>query len=401
MTFRIVDKDWASELANGVALDRTALRVVCPFIKWRTLKPLLSPRPAFIQVITRYSLSDFAEGVSDIEALRLLLKAGASVRGIRHLHAKLYIFGSSRAIVTSANLTRFGLHRNHEFGAVTEDPAALRHCLDYFDEFWEIGRADLRRDQLDDWDRKVDCYKTSSGRTGKWPGLDDLGEDAGISQPPDPKIPQVFVNAPQAFVKFLGQSNKRVPLSLPTFQWIDHEGCHWGLTYPRKKRPRSVENGAVMFVGVLTDDKDIRIFGRAIGMAYEHGRDDAPPKDIARRPWKKDWPRYVRVHNAEFVNGTIANGVSLNELMDTLEADSFKSTQRNANAEDRSRNRNPRKAYMRQPSVELSDEGYDWLNDRLQRAFDHHGTVPHDRLDELDWPDLPDADSPGAHSAPY
>lgn len=70
-------------------------------------------------------------------------------------------------------------------------------------------------------------------------------------------------------------------------------------------------NGAVMFIGRLTDEKDIRIFGRAIGMAYERGRDDATPEDIARRLWKKDWPRYVRVHDAEFVNGTMANGVSL------------------------------------------------------------------------------------------
>ena len=397
MTFRIVDKGWASELANGVALDRTALRVVCPFIKWRTLEPLLSLQPACIQVITRYNLSDFAEGVSDIEALRLLLKAGASVRGIRHLHAKLYIFGSSRAIVTSANLTRSGLHRNHEFGAVTEDPAALGHCLAYFNEFWRIGSPDLRNDQLDDWDRKVVRRKTSGGRAAGSSGLGDFGTDAGISEPPDIKMPQLFANAPQAFVKFLGQSDDRVSLLCPTLDEIVRAGCHWALGYPASKRPRNVKNGAVMFIGRLTDKKDIRIFGRAIGMAYERDRDDATPEDIKRRPWKKDWPRYVRVHDAEFVNGTMVNGVSLNELMDTLRSDSFMSTQRNAACD--SGNRNPRKAYMQQPSVELSNEGYTWLNDRLQSAFDHHGTVPRDRLDKLDWPDPPDTASMDARTA--
>ena len=30
---------------------------------------------------------------------------GAQIRGVRHLHAKLYLLGASRAIVTSANLT--------------------------------------------------------------------------------------------------------------------------------------------------------------------------------------------------------------------------------------------------------------------------------------------------------
>ena len=382
MTFHIVDKGWASEIANSAGLDRSALRIVCPFIKRRALERLLSPRPVSIQVITRYSLSDFAEGVSDIEALRLLLDAGASVRGIRHLHAKLYIFGSSRAIITSANLTQSALHRNHEFGIVTEDPAALKHCLAYFNEFWRLGRTDLRHNQLDDSDRTIVRSKTSDGRPARLSGLGDFDADAGISEPPDPKIPLRFAEAPQAFVKFLGRSDNRVPVSFPVLDELRRAGCHSTLSYPASKRPRSVMNGAAMFIARLTDEKDIRIFGRAIGKAYEHGLDDATPEDIARRSWKKDWPHYVRVRDAEFVNGTMANGVSLNDLMDTLGAESFMSTQRNAARGDG--NRNPRRAYMRQPSVELSNEGFTWLNNRLQNALDHHGTVPRDQLQTLD-----------------
>ena len=41
---------------------------------------------------------------------------GAGVRGIRNLHAKLYVFGSDRSIVTSANLTEPALTKNAEFG---------------------------------------------------------------------------------------------------------------------------------------------------------------------------------------------------------------------------------------------------------------------------------------------
>ena len=35
----------------------------------------------------------------------------ARVRGVRNLHAKLYIFGESRAIITSCNLTEAALTR--------------------------------------------------------------------------------------------------------------------------------------------------------------------------------------------------------------------------------------------------------------------------------------------------
>lgn len=139
-----------------------------------------------------------------------------------------------------------------------------------------------------------------------------------------------------------------------------------------------------MFIACLTDEPDIRIFGRAIGMKYQQGRDDATPEDIQSRPWKKNWPRYVRVHHAEFVAGAMSNGVSLKKLMDTLERDSFVSTQRNAQSGQG--NTNPRRAYLQQPAVELSSKGFSWLSEQLQAAFGEHGKVPQGTLDQLDWP---------------
>ena len=45
-------------------------------------------------------------------------------------------------------------------------------------------------------------------------------------------------------------------------------------------------------------------------------RDDATPGDIAKWEWKEKRPHYVRMHDAEFVAGTMKAGVSLKELMD-------------------------------------------------------------------------------------
>ena len=117
--FRLVETDWGHVLDRAVATDCSELRIVCPFIKERTVRRLLAGgRPKSIQVITRFNLLDFAEGVSDTAALRLLLDKGAQIRGVRGLHAKLYLIGR-QAIVTSANLTQAALSRNHEFGFVT------------------------------------------------------------------------------------------------------------------------------------------------------------------------------------------------------------------------------------------------------------------------------------------
>ena len=265
MTFRLVDTGWGAEFESALCMDRSELRIVCPFIKARALDRLLAVSPPNVRVITRYNLNDFARRVSDIATLRTLLGRGASIRGIRNLHAKLYVFGQSRAIVTSANLT------------------------------------------------------------------------------------------------------------------------NWALTYPAGKRPRQVKDGDVMFIALLTNEPDIRVFGRAFASKHEPGRDDATHDEIRQRPWKDRWPHYIRVDQAEFLNGTIANGVSLNELMQALGADSFASTQENA--AQRAGNTDPRSAYKRQAAVKLSPQGCAWLSERLQAAFDEHGTIPRNKLKKLDWPD--------------
>ena len=390
MTFRLVDSQWDSEFVKALRFDRSALRIVCPFVKLGALSRLLSIQPESVQVVTRFSLRDFANGVSDISALQHVLQARGRVRGIRNLHAKLYLFGSSRAIVTSANLTDSGLRLNPEFGVLTDDPAAIASCLAYFDGLWKLARNDLESHQLDEWDRKLNRYLSSGGPPGTPPDLGDFGVDAGLASALGRRTPPIFIDPPQAFVKFLGEGNNRLPPSCPTINEIDGAGCHWALAYPagsdrRPRRPTGVKDGAVMFISRLVEGPDIRVFGRAIALKHEAGRDDATQSDLQRRPWKSRWPRYIRIHHAEFIAGTMENGVSLGELMDVLENNSFASTKRNAARGDG--NTNPRLSVRQQPAVKLSEEGFQWLNDRVEAAFDAYGRVPDHVLRRLDWPE--------------
>lgn len=379
MTLRLVDAGWGCELTQALQADITALRLTCPFIKLGALERLMALSPQSVQVITRYNLDDFASGVSDIAALRRVLAAGGRVRGIRGLHAKLYLFGASRAIITSANLTGAALDNNHEFGAVTDDPGSIATCRAYFDRLWTLGGTDLSAAQLDAWNDIVTKHRAGGGKTPAGTSLGDFGADAGIGPSPPTTLPVVVADASQAFVKFLGESDNRVPLSCPTAEEIERAGCHCVLAYPASKRPRRVKDDALMYIARLTEQpNDIRIFGRAIGMGYADGRDDASAADIATRDWRRKWSHYIRVHQAEFVAGTMANGVSLNELMDELRADAFAATQRNAAK--KKGNTNPRRAYLQAADVELSEQGQAWLRDRLQAAFDEHGTVPGDVL---------------------
>lgn len=387
MTIRLVDSGWASEIANAVADRESELQIISPFIKIGALQRFLLHRPKLVRVITRFNLADFAEGVSDLAALRKLVSIGAKVRGVRNLHAKLYLFGENRAIVTSANLSGAALDRNHEFGLVSEDAVIIKTCRTYFEGLWARGGGDLTSNLIEDWEQTVTRYRALGGKPGRPRELGDFGTDAGVSNPPPVVLPPAIADATQAFVKFFGEGSNRAPLSLMTIDEVARAGCHWGLSYPANKRPTGVHDGAVMFISRLTKEpSDIRVFGRAVGLGYVPGRDDATAEDIARRSFKAKWPRYIRVSGAQFVAGSMANGVSLNELMDALGSAAFLPTQRNA--ERGKGNTDPRRAYMQQAAVELSSQGRAWLADRLQLAFDRYGTVPQDTLSKLDWPTL-------------
>ncbi len=386
MSFRLVDTGWAQVLADAVAADRSGMRLVCPFIKKAAVERLLAGgTPGSLQVITRFCLDDFAQGVSDLSALRLLLSNGAAIRGIKNLHAKLYLFGSSLAVLTSANLTEAALLRNHEFGFVAEDSRIVTDCGKYFTDLWAKAGADLTSSaRLAQWEQKVTAYLATGARPTQPSGLGDEGVNAGVA-PETIELPPVVDESRQAFVKFFGTSDDRDIRSLSILDEVRGSGSHWACTYPKDKRPRRVDDGAIMFMARLVKDPaDILIYGRAIGMRHIESRDDASAADIALRPWKSIWPHYVRVHHAEFVAGTLANGISLNALMDALKSDAFLPTQRNAAKGEG--NTDPRRAYLQQAAVELTPQALAWVNGRLQRAFNQFGTLPAADLATLDWP---------------
>ena len=211
MTIRLVDGRSGEEFAEALRVDASELRIISPFIKAGAAEKLLCHRPGSVQVITRFNLAEFAEGVSDVAALRKLLDADASVRGVRNVHAKLYLFGRRRAIITSANLTEAALSRNHELGIVSEDTATVAECLAYFDRLWQCVGDDLVHDRVDAWDKTVTDYWVGGGRPDETAGLGDFGADAGVADPTHAQLPAAVADASQAFVKFLGEGDNRRP----------------------------------------------------------------------------------------------------------------------------------------------------------------------------------------------
>ena len=76
-------------------------------------------------LVTRTDLRDFAVGASNLDTLCTLVEEGVAVHSLSDLHAKMYIFDDSSALVTSANATVSGMWRNLECGLGTEDNAVV------------------------------------------------------------------------------------------------------------------------------------------------------------------------------------------------------------------------------------------------------------------------------------
>lgn len=385
MTTRIVDRGWKKELTDALAVDSSHVRIVSPFIKVSAIKPLLDQKPSKLQVITRFNLAEWATGVSDVAALHKLINARAQIRGIKDLHAKLYVFGSSRAIITSANLTHAGFNHNFELGVVSDDIEFVRTCRDYFDNLWESAGDSVDIQQIREWTQRIEKCQLRGGRPDEIIGLGDYGAEIGLASPPRFDTVVNVGSGQQAFIKFLGRGSPehREPLTTQIFKEIESSHCHYALAQSR--RPRSVQDGDVIYIGRFTrEPDDIRVFGKAFGKQHVPHRDDVTDADIRRIPWRKDYPHYTRVYGAEFVRGTLVNGVSRNELMDSLGSDSFLSTQQNAMQGHG--NTDPRRSIRQHASVRLTTEAYEWLENHLQIAFETHGKISEQELATLYWP---------------
>jgi Dam-replacing HTH domain/PLD-like domain len=79
-----------------------------------------------LTVLTRTVLSEFAARSSDLDAVIKLAERAGGVLSLSSLHAKTYIIDDRRALITSANATHSGMHRNWECGYQLVDRSNVR-----------------------------------------------------------------------------------------------------------------------------------------------------------------------------------------------------------------------------------------------------------------------------------
>lgn len=353
-------KNWYKKLLDELP-NTKELKIISPFVKEQVVRKIESQFDYNnFELITRFNLQDFAMKVSSLNGLKFCVEKGARVFGIKDLHSKVYIFDKRAAIITSANLTNGGLVSNHECGIFLTDKSVIQNLHNYFNDLKKIAPNKLTTDKCDAWETKLAGIEVHKGKAATLP---DYG--ATLTS---------FDKTKNYYIKFFGKSDNRVELDFPIKTEIDRALCHYACGFPLKKQPQQVNEGDVIFMARMTENPyDYSIFGKAIALKYTEGRDRASKQEIAERPWKQKWPIYLRVKNPVFINGTMADGILLSDLLSKFDYDSFPSTRKRY--DDGELDIKPTKSLMRKAYVKLTHNSAEWLDQKLDEALSSVGQV--------------------------
>lgn len=360
--------NWYNKLLDE--LPRTKkLKIISPFVKEQVVRTIQSKFDLKdFELITRFNLQDFASKVSSLEGLRFAVEQGSEIHGIRNLHSKVYLFDERAAIVTSANLTDGGLRSNYECGIFITDKDIIQELVTYFDQLKNMAGESLSISMCDDWLNQISKLKIENSEIRKLP---DYGKT------------KVFIkNEKSYYVKFFGTNDNRVDFDFSIKEEIDRALCQYACCFPENKKPRQVKDGDFIYMARMTHSpNDYAIFGRAEALAFVEGRDKPTKKELLERPWKKEWPVYLRVKNGVFIDGKMRDGILLSDLISKFDYCSFPSTLRRYEAGEKEII--PKRALMQKAYIGLTHDAAQWLDLKFNAALENVGRVDNKFLDQL------------------
>ena len=184
------------------------------------------------------------------------------------------------------------------------------------------------------------------------------------------------------YIKFFGTANNRVALNYLAKEEIDRALCHYACGFSQNKKPRQIQQGDIIYFARMTyDPLDYAIFGKAEAIKFKDVRDEATELEIKERPWKKDWPIYLRVTNPVFIDGSMSDCILLYDLIKELGYESFPSTK--SRFEKGEAKINPYKSLSQQAYVKLTTTAVEWLEPKFQESLNRVGMVDDNFINSL------------------
>lgn len=359
-------KNWENEFFDLLSKTKN-LKIISPFVQENIIARIQqSVDFSNFELITRYKLLDFALGVSSLSALKFALKHNANIYGIRNLHSKIYLFDKKLALITSANLTGGGLKSNYECGIITDETKIISELNSHFDSL-KSSTVKLNMQECLRWEKIIGNSAFISPYKSKLP---DYGSET------------VEKNNASYFIKFFGDTDSRAPMTYSIKEELKKALCHYACGFPENKKPRRFKDNDVIYMArITTNPNDFAIFGRAYSIKYNEVRDIATENEKLQCPWKNKWPVYLRLKNGVFLDGAMGDCVSLYDLIDTFDYNSFQTTLDRYNRGER--NINPYGSLMQQPYVRLTQLSAQWLNINFTNTLHLLGKIEEDFISQL------------------
>jgi PLD-like domain len=182
------------------------LRVASPYITEAPLFSELSRRD--VRVLTCFSNIDapweIISGSTTLSALRALIGAKAKCKflcGGSRLHAKVYVFGTQAAVVTSANMTRSAFDENIEVGTCVAGDA-VHQLIRWFDRAFEDEKAmAINRKMISRWEQNTVALRQAHPDLRRKGGVKtDPKEDWRAVSHRSYDLRRLFASAEQFFV---------------------------------------------------------------------------------------------------------------------------------------------------------------------------------------------------------
>lgn len=362
--FSTVNNEWKKHFLDELKKCKV-VKIISPFIGENIVDQIISNKgDSEIQVITRYNLNDFRSGVSSLKALKKLVQSGCSVRGIKGLHSKVYLFDDKCTIVTSANLTNGGFFNNYEFGIKSYDFDIVDQSNTYFESLFSLDIDNLTIQKIEGWELMLINREIQEIHIPISP-LPDFGTSPLFKKQSTRKY----------FIKFFGRGDTRFNPHFHTRNMLLDSNCHFAITFSKGGgRPRRYNTGDVVFLANMTHGKDYSIFGRAIAMEHVEKRDVASEKDIEMVEWKRHYCYYIRITDPVFIDSELRYCPKMSKLIEDLSYESFKvSFDKYLKGEN---NINPKDALKRKADVELTEVSAQWIEDKFDFSVKEHGQIP-------------------------
>ena len=137
MSLELITNNHLNKINSVFNSTKTEIKIISPFVKLEMTQRLcevVKNKKINCTVITRFYYDNLIKGVSDLEALEIMLDSGIKVYILKELHTKLYLFDDNCGLIGSANFTRGGFQFNHELSLyIEDDEETLDSMHQYFD----------------------------------------------------------------------------------------------------------------------------------------------------------------------------------------------------------------------------------------------------------------------------